>query len=132
MGYLAGQGIGATGCFVFSELLRVDPFLDKLNRSLNDCKIYKESRMCLAVPGQIEAIYDADAVRMGKVSFGGVRKEVCLAYLSEVEVGDYVIVHVGFAISKIDEQAALETLQTFRQLGILEDELTDLRQTGEI
>lgn len=88
--------------------------------------------MCLAVPGQIEAIYEADAVRMGKVSFGGVRKEVCLAYLSEVGVGDYVIVHVGFAISKIDEQAALETLQTFRQLGILEDELTELRQTGEI
>jgi len=88
--------------------------------------------MCLAVPGQVESIYQAHGTRMGKVNFGGVRKEVCLAYLPEIEVGDYTIVHVGFAISKIDEQSAMETIKTFTELGILEEELAELRETGEV
>lgn len=79
--------------------------------------------MCLAVPGQVEEIYEANGARMGKVNFGGVVKDVCLAYLPEIEVGDYTIVHVGFAISKIDEASALKTLSVFEEMGILEEEL---------
>jgi hydrogenase expression/formation protein HypC len=85
--------------------------------------------MCLAVPGKVEQIFEAQGTRMGKVNFGGVIKEVCLAYLPEIEVGDYTIVHVGFALSKIDEQSAQETLRTFDELGLLEDELEELRET---
>ena len=66
---------------------------------------------------------------MGKVNFGGVVKDVCLAFLPEIEVGDYTIVHVGFAISKIDEQSAQDTLRTFDELGLLDDELEELRET---
>ena len=65
---------------------------------------------------------------MGKVNFGGVVKEVCFAYLPEIVVGDYTIVHVGFAISKLDEASALRTLQTFEELGLLEEELEQLRE----
>ena len=72
--------------------------------------------MCLAVPGRVTAVYKADGLGMGKVDFGGVLKEVCLAYLPDLAVGDYVVVHVGFAISKVDEAAALETLRNFREL----------------
>ena len=60
---------------------------------------------------------------MGRVNFGGITKEVCLAYLPDIVVGDYTIVHVGFAISKIDEESAQQTLQTFHELGLLEEEL---------
>lgn len=85
--------------------------------------------MCLAVPGKVEKIYDAQGTRMGKVNFGGVIKEVCLAYLPDLEEGDYTIVHVGFAISKIDEESAQQTLRTFEELGLLEEELEELRET---
>ena len=71
--------------------------------------------MCLAVPGQIQRIAD-DELRTGTVSFAGVAKEVCLALVPEASVGDYVIVHVGFAISKVDEQAAQESLTLIEQL----------------
>lgn len=87
--------------------------------------------MCLAVPGKIESIYEEDHVRMGTVNFGGVIKQVCLAYLPEVEVGDYTIVHVGFAISRIDEESATETLRTFEELGLLREELDELRESDE-
>lgn len=79
--------------------------------------------MCLAVPGKVVEVYEANGTKMGKVNFDGITKEVCLAYLPDIEVGDYTIVHVGFAISKIDEKSALETLQIFRDMGILEEEL---------
>lgn len=79
--------------------------------------------MCLGVPGQVQEIYEAHNARMGKVNFGGVVKEVCLEYVPEVEVGDYTIVHVGFAITRLDEQSALESLALFKEMGILEDEL---------
>ena len=78
--------------------------------------------MCLAVPGQVKEIYESNFTRMGKVSFGGIVKEVCLAYLPDIAVGDYTIVHVGFAITKIDEASAIETLNTFREMGLLDDE----------
>ena len=79
--------------------------------------------MCLGIPGRVVAIYEADGIRMGKVDFDGIVKQVCLAYLPEIAVGDYTIVHVGFAISQVDEQSALETLALFQNLGILDEEL---------
>jgi len=79
--------------------------------------------MCLAVPGQVKEIFEASGARMGRVNFGGITKEVCLAYVPDITVGDYTIVHVGFAISKIDEESAKQTLQMFHEMGILEEEL---------
>jgi hydrogenase expression/formation protein HypC len=84
--------------------------------------------MCLAVPGRVESIREEQGTRMGRVNFGGVAKHVCLAYLPDVAVGDYTIVHVGFAISKIDEASARATLQTFADLGLLEEGLAELRE----
>ena len=80
--------------------------------------------MCLAVPGRVEQVWEDGGTRMGKVNFGGIVKNVCLAYVPEIMVGDYTIVHVGFAISRIDEESAQKTLQTFRDLGVLDDEFT--------
>lgn len=81
--------------------------------------------MCLGIPGQVTEIYEQDGVPMGKVDFGGVRKEVCLIYLPEMEIGNYVIVHVGFAITQIDEKSAQETLALFEELGMLEELVED-------
>jgi hydrogenase expression/formation protein HypC len=79
--------------------------------------------MCLAVPGRIEDIYESGGTRMARLDFGGIKKEVCLAYLPEAQVGEYAIVHVGFAISSVDEASAQETLRQFRELGVLDEEL---------
>lgn len=79
--------------------------------------------MCLAIPGKVEEISTDGPIRMGKVNFGGVVKKVCLDYVPEVEVGDYTLVHVGFAISKIDEETAKQTLADFRTMGLLDEEL---------
>ena len=79
--------------------------------------------MCLAVPGKILDITgDEPTTRMGRVSFGGIVKAVNLAYVPEAGVGDYVIVHVGFAISKLDEEAASRTLQTYADLAASDPE----------
>jgi hydrogenase expression/formation protein HypC len=87
--------------------------------------------MCLGIPGRVVEIRDDGALRMALVDFGGVRKEACLAYVPEVKVGDYVIIHVGFAISQLDEEEALRTLELLRmidaegyeqELGSLADE----------
>ena len=79
--------------------------------------------MCLGVPGKvIEILPDPAGLTMGKVSFGGITKEVCLAYTPEAAIGDYVVVHVGFAISRIDEE---EARQVFRFLEEM-DELGEL------
>lgn len=76
--------------------------------------------MCLAVPGRVIRIErNAQGMSMGAVSFGGVTKEVCLAYTPDVKVGDYVIVHVGFAISKVGEDEAQEVFKALRELGEL-------------
>lgn len=82
--------------------------------------------MCLAVPGRIAEIFEEHGARMARLDFGGIHKKVCLAYLPDAVVGDYAIVHVGFAISRINEESALETLRQFRELGILEEELGEL------
>ena len=79
--------------------------------------------MCLAIPGKVEEITTDGLIRVGRVNFGGVVKNVCLDYVPEVVVGDYTIVHVGFAISKIDEATAEQTLADFRALGVLDEEL---------
>ncbi len=75
--------------------------------------------MCLAVPGKILAVAGENELRTGQVSFGGVVKQVSLAYVPEANVGDYVIVHVGFAISVVDEQEAERTFEYLRQMGEL-------------
>ena len=73
--------------------------------------------MCLAIPGKIESIIEGEPLmRKGRVNFGGIIKEVYLAYVPEAGIGDYVIVHVGFAISTINEQEAQRTLKNFDQL----------------
>lgn len=82
--------------------------------------------MCLAVPGRIVDIFESGGTRMARLDFGGIHKQVCLAYLPDAVVGDYAIVHVGFAISRIDEASAQETLRHFRELGILEEELGEV------
>jgi hydrogenase expression/formation protein HypC len=73
--------------------------------------------MCLGVPAKIVELFEQNDLAMGKVEFGGILKEVCLAYTPEAQVGDYVLVHVGFAISRIDEQEAKETLDLLNELA---------------
>ena len=76
--------------------------------------------MCLAIPGKIESVRGDDPLtRMGRVSFGGIAKEVCLAYVPEANVGDYVIVHVGFALSRLDEDEARKVFDDLRQIAEL-------------
>ena len=82
--------------------------------------------MCLGIPGRVTEIRDEAGLAMGKVDFGGVRKDACLAYLPEVQLGDYVIVHVGFAISRVDEEEALKTLEILGEMGVMEPELMTL------
>jgi hydrogenase expression/formation protein HypC len=86
--------------------------------------------MCLAVPGRVVEIMDgADiAFRLGKVDFGGIRKEVNLAYTPEAEVGKYVLVHVGFAISVIDEEEAQRVFKYLEELGAVKEELGEIPQ----
>jgi hydrogenase expression/formation protein HypC len=78
--------------------------------------------MCLGIPGRVVEVGPEGLMRMGKVDFGGVVREVCLAYVPEAQIGDYVIVHVGFAISQLDEDEAQETLKLMAEIGILEEE----------
>jgi hydrogenase expression/formation protein HypC len=75
--------------------------------------------MCLAVPGKLLSVSGSDITRMGTVSFGGVNKEACLAFVPDAKVGDYVLVHAGFAISVVDEEEAAQTLEDFRRIGEL-------------
>jgi hydrogenase expression/formation protein HypC len=86
--------------------------------------------MCLGVPGKVLDVRDEHGTRMATVDFGGVTKTVCLAYVPEVVEGDYTIVHAGFAITKLDEASALETLQMFADLGLLEGELGEGTPAG--
>jgi len=73
--------------------------------------------MCLAVPGKIIEIYEQTGLLMGKVDFGGVTREVCLSYVPEAKIGDYTIIHVGFALNLIDEKEALETLALLDEIS---------------
>jgi hydrogenase expression/formation protein HypC len=78
--------------------------------------------MCLGIPGKVIEIYESNGVMMGKVDFGGLVKEVCLAYVPALVVGDYTIVHVGFALTQLDEESAQETLALLRQIGSFDEE----------
>ncbi|MFW6082922.1 MAG: HypC/HybG/HupF family hydrogenase formation chaperone [Chloroflexota bacterium] len=79
--------------------------------------------MCLGVPGRITETQETEPWRMATVDFGGISREVCLAYVPEADVGDYVIVHAGFAISEVDESEAQETLDLLVECGLLEEDL---------
>lgn len=79
--------------------------------------------MCLGVPGKIVEKYEKDGLQMAKVDFGGVSREACLTYVPEAQVGEYCIIHVGFAISLLSEAEAQETLDLLKQIGDLEEEL---------
>lgn len=81
--------------------------------------------MCLAVPGRVLSTAEVDGALMAQVDFGGVRKEVCLQYIPDAEIGEYVVVHVGFAIQRLDEASARQTLANFEKLGLLEEEFGD-------
>lgn len=79
--------------------------------------------MCLGIPGRVTEISGEGIVLMGKVDFDGVIKEVSLAYVPDIEVGDYTIIHVGFAITQLDEESAKETLALLRMLDVVDQEL---------
>ncbi|MCB8977481.1 MAG: HypC/HybG/HupF family hydrogenase formation chaperone [Ardenticatenaceae bacterium] len=79
--------------------------------------------MCLGVPGKVVEIYEVGGLKMGKVDFGGVTREACLAYVPEISVGEYTVIHVGFAISQISEEEAMLSLETLQELTSLEEEL---------
>jgi hydrogenase expression/formation protein HypC len=85
--------------------------------------------MCLGVPGKIIDIYDNNGLRMGKIDFGGVIREACLEYVPDASIGDYTVIHVGFAISKLSEKEALETLEMLREIMDLNEEL-GVKQPG--
>lgn len=82
--------------------------------------------MCLGIPGKIVEIYESNGLRMGKIDFGGVTREACLAYVPEAQIGDYTIIHVGFALHLISEAEAQETLALLQQIADAggEDELS--------
>ncbi len=77
--------------------------------------------MCLGVPARIEEIYQKDGLQMARVDFGGVSREVCLDYVPEAKVGDYCIIHVGFAISLLSESEAKETLALLNEIADMEE-----------
>jgi hydrogenase expression/formation protein HypC len=85
--------------------------------------------MCLGVPGKVIEVYEQHDIRMGTVDFGGIRREACLAYAPEVQVGMYVVVHVGFAISVVDEEEAARSYELLEEMGNLEG--IDLPQDPE-
>ena len=79
--------------------------------------------MCLAIPGKIVNIFERDGLKMAKVDYGGIFRETCLEYVPEAKVGEYCVVHVGFAISLLDETEAMESLELFKQISDIEEEL---------
>ena len=86
--------------------------------------------MCLAVPGRVLETEERNGSRTARVQFGGIVRQAYLDFVPEAGVGDYVLVHVGFAISKVDAEEAARTLQLLESMGLLESELTDLADAG--
>jgi hydrogenase expression/formation protein HypC len=80
--------------------------------------------MCLGIPARVIELYEANGMKMARVDFGGAIKEACMEYLPEIKVGDYTIVHVGFGLSILDEQEALETMELLRQIDAMGEEGT--------
>ncbi len=87
--------------------------------------------MCLGVPGKIVEIHQANGLKMGKVDFGGVMREACLAYVPDAQVGDYTVIHVGFAISRLSEEEAQASLETLREMVNLEEEIEPEKLLGK-
>jgi hydrogenase expression/formation protein HypC len=85
--------------------------------------------MCLGVPGKIVEIYNDRGLRMCKVDFGGVLREACIETLPEVKVGEYTIIHAGFALNVLSEEDAMETLSLLREMSMLDEELGE--ETGQ-
>ena len=85
--------------------------------------------MCLGVPGKVTELFDEDGVRMGTVDFGGITRKACLEYAPEVEVGSFVVIHVGFAISVVDEEVAARAYELLAEMDNLE--YIDLPQQAE-
>lgn len=85
--------------------------------------------MCLGVPGKITSIYEKEGMLMGMIDFGGASREACLAYTPEARVGDYAIIHVGFALNLLSEQEAMETLELLKQ--VVDSENLAGREAGE-
>jgi hydrogenase expression/formation protein HypC len=81
--------------------------------------------MCLAIPGKIVEFHENQGVRMSKVDFGGITREACLEYVPDAKLGDYVLVHVGFAISKVDEAEAARTYRYLEEMGQLAEVNSD-------
>ena len=79
--------------------------------------------MCLGVPAKIIEMYEKDGLQMGRVDFGGVTREACLAYVPEAKVGDYCLVHVGFALNLISEEEARETMELLKEVADLSSEI---------
>ena len=79
--------------------------------------------MCLGVPGKIIEMYETGGLKMAKIDFGGVTREACLDFVPEAKMGDYTVIHVGFAISLLSEQEAQETLDLLREISNIEEEL---------
>lgn len=86
-------------------------------------RVHSEANMCLGVPGKILSIYQSGELKMGKIDFGGVVREACLAYVPEAQVGDYTLIHVGFALNLISEEEAQETLNLLREISDFEAEV---------
>ena len=79
--------------------------------------------MCLAIPGKLTDVEVKDGVRTGRVQFGGITRQACLDFVPEAQLGDYVMVHVGFAISLVDKEEAERTYALLETMGVLDDEL---------
>jgi hydrogenase expression/formation protein HypC len=77
--------------------------------------------MCLAIPGKIVAFHERNGMRMGKIDYGGIARDACLAYVPEAVLGDYVMVHVGFAISKVDQEEAARTYKYLSEMDQLQE-----------
>lgn len=92
--------------------------------------------MCLGIPGKIIDIYESDGLLMGTIDFGGVSREACLTYVPEARIGEYAIIHVGFAINLLSEEEAQETLSALQELFDIQDELgpypSDVIPAGEV
>src|SRR5512136_1211169 len=105
------------GSLSFPNLVRFSFFMDNIKRYL-----LTGDGMCLGIPAKVIELYETNGLEMAKVDFGGVIKEACMEYLPEVKLGDYVIVHVGFGLSILDEQEAIETLDLLKQIDAVGEE----------
>jgi hydrogenase expression/formation protein HypC len=87
--------------------------------------------MCLAIPGKIVGFHDKFGVRMSKVDFGGVTREACMDYVPDARIGEYVLVHVGFAISKVDEEEARRTYRYLEEMDQLQEIYEGIEESSE-